>query len=94
MPEIRQLRIPYADLTIISVVCPQCGAEVVINVNDPKQHRACEENAALKCGVCEFQFESSLKAAIARLCEWLSLLKKSGVAVTFRVPMQTPLGSS
>jgi hypothetical protein len=91
MAETRELRIPYADLTTIAVVCPQCGAEVVVNVNDPKQHRACEDNAALKCGVCSAVFDPALKGAIVRLCEWLGLLKKSGVTVTFPVPMQTPL---
>lgn len=88
MTETRELLISYAELAIISIRCRPCGAELVVNIADEKQHRVWGEGTQLICGVCREPFDSSLKIALVRFREWFELAKRSGTTPTFRVRLE------
>ena len=46
MTEVKELRLPYTDLTVLSIACKRCGGEVVLNVADvaPESNVTCSPN--------------------------------------------------
>lgn len=89
MTEVKQLRIPYADLTTVSIECKQCGAETVVNVADGRQRRAWDDSAAFACPICQARFDSNLKGALIRLRDWYELAKKAQENVAFLIVLHT-----
>lgn len=89
MTESRQLRIPHAELTTVSITCRQCGAETVVNVADGRQRRAWDDSAAFDCPICRAHFDSNLKGALIRLHDWYDLAKKAQEDVAFLIVMPT-----
>jgi predicted RNA-binding Zn-ribbon protein involved in translation (DUF1610 family) len=86
MTESHESRIPWSDLTNIALPCPSCGAETIVNIADDRQHRIWDDGTVVMCGVCQHKFDNNnVKGALVRLREYLLLIKKSGLALTFRV---------
>jgi hypothetical protein len=85
MTESKELRVPYGEMTTISLICEKCSAETLINLAEPKQHRAWEEERALNCGVCGGGFDSNLKSALISLAKAFRSAKDSNQQLNFRI---------
>jgi len=85
MTEQIEILIPYDDLKYVSVKCT-CGTEVTIDIS-PRKQPVDWEGKGLACTFCTHPFDSALKAALANLAHWYSLVKDSGLGarVCFRV---------
>jgi hypothetical protein len=85
MTESKELRVPYGEMTTVSLECEKCTAETLINLADPRQQRAWEENRALTCGVCGGGFDSNLKGAVISLANAFRSAKESQQKLNFRI---------
>jgi len=84
MTEQREMRIPYDDLTRISIECP-CGTEITI---DMLKHLEEEwENKGMRCPLCGATPDSQIKSGLSHLANWLSCINESGKggSIFFRV---------
>lgn len=84
MTEIRELRIPYDDLTRVVIDC-SCGTELSIDL--PRALEQDWETKGLLCVVCGKSPDSQIKTGLNHLANWYSCTKDSGAGktISFRV---------
>ncbi len=85
MMEQTESRIPYDDLTHISLECKTCGTEVTFDISRESQLAADWPAKGLRCSFCSNEFDSQVKHALSRYAQWFSRIKESGQPVFFRV---------
>lgn len=74
MTEQIEVKIPFADLTHVVIECPDCGAEISLNIS---KHQRIPD----KCpGGCGHSMDSKFDEAFSRLREWHKCLNGSPIA--------------
>ena len=88
MTEQLEIRIPFSDLTKITVECPRCQAETTIDISDPK-HRGIktDPNQGFFCTVCMNPFDSQLRQALVSAFAWYDAIKTANLIekISFRI---------
>ncbi len=80
MTEQVEVKIPFADLTEVTLQCPDCGAEISLDISK-------HPNVSDKCPGCAHAIDSKFDEAFSRLREWYLCLKDSsfGDKMFFRI---------
>lgn len=86
MTEQIELKIPYSDLTHLTITCKPCGAEISIDMEqDIHQKMYWKKNTAFACPVCKAVFDRELRFALEDFQHWYVRLKNYDQSVFFRV---------
>ena len=85
MTETKELRIPFADLSVVAVQCSNCGAELVANLADERQGRLGAEDTGLACAICHERFSPGVKGALVHLARFYEMAQRSKAILSFRV---------
>jgi hypothetical protein len=92
MTEQNELRIPFADLTCVSIKCESCSAEVSFDLTDYDKRREerleirASPDTRIRCSVCLKPFDSSMD----KLLHFLAQAQGESAAkqrVFFRLPI-------
>lgn len=86
MTEETELKIPYQDLTRLSIGCPTCQAEVSIDLKQDRHMKMDWDNkTGFCCPVCQHVFEKELRFALTRFQNMYSYLQSANLPVSFRI---------
>ena len=91
-----EIKIPYQDLTKVTVVCKVCGGEMAADLTNPKQNRIHplpdkpnDRVPPLTCGLCNAPLDSGVGTALAALCTWYRMMSASQHQAFFRIAEPT-----
>ena len=67
-----------------------CGAEISLDMTQPKYQEYDWKTKALECPICRKKFDSVLKFALDYFSMWLDAIQKSGEKIYFRIKNSPP----
>ena len=78
MARVREIQVPFDELTAVAIRCTECHAQTIVDVADEKQSRAWTQGDVVRCDICQTPISAGLKVALTRFRDWYELAKKSG----------------
>ncbi len=86
MTEETELKIPYDDLTRLSIECPTCHAEISIDLKQDRHLKMdWDNNVHFACAVCKELFEKDLRFALTSFRSMYNYLQSAKLSVFFRI---------
>ena len=86
MTEQTELRIPFKDLTAVSVECEGCSAEINFDLQNTKwQPKAMKEEERLRCPICSHLFDEPLRVTLYYLALSQGEIRKSNQQLYCRI---------
>ena len=86
MTEETELKIPYNDLTRLSIECPTCQAEISIDLKQDRHMKMdWDNNDRFSCAVCKEPFEKELRFALTSFQRMYGYLQSTKLSVSFRI---------
>jgi len=94
-----EIKIPYEDLTKVTIVCTRCGAEITANLTERKQSRLYPAGlergaviAPIDCVLCGEPLAPGLITALTSLRAWHDGIRACGYKAFFRIKAPTEGG--
>ena len=85
MTEENELKIPFQDLTRISIECKTCHAEIIIDIATERHRKIDWEEVGFACPACSSRPDSQVRTALKSFVNWYDCLIESKETVSLRI---------
>lgn len=83
MTEIKELRIPYDDLTRVVIPCSRCGLEIAIDITRLQRD---VKARSISCPICpNTRLDSQYGLVLDELVGWYDRLAQNKLTLSFRI---------